>query len=270
MQNHLPDRPERDLAASWLLFAPIRERFVRPGVERGGCPRHGLTPVYARKLAGHAEAIFPGLNGVESSFTEPQLHAVTAAIVALRRHMDGHTAPPLSALIVRHFQGGAGPSFLRALLRSTEDLLDTCMRAEPQHIAAIDALFRVAGGEGFRDLIQHYEARALAQAIAGEDVVFPDILAFVNMHERQARDAQGQWRTERYEVWCPGYDFAKAYHQQCRAAARELAAGGVIVALPLEEEMLYMPENLVAHFTHFATGLALQLLSVAPKARHNS
>jgi hypothetical protein len=39
------------------------------------------------------------------------------------------------------------------------------VRFELQHVASLDALFRVAGGEGFRDLIRVYGAHLLEHAV---------------------------------------------------------------------------------------------------------
>lgn len=251
-----------DITARWQLFTSIRERFDRPGVERGGCPRHNLTPVYARKFGEHVTTIFPHLTRVEASFTAEQLQAVTAAILGFKQVITGRTAhPSLAEQIVHAYVTITRPYFLLALLKATEDVLIKFIQAEPHHAPALDALFRVAGSEGLRDLIRLYDAHALRHVVEHVEFAFPDILAFVNIHERPARNEHGRWHEERYEVWCPGYDFAKEYHQQCLRAAQELAHNhGVTSAPALESEVTQLPVDLVAHFTRFVQAATQHLI----------
>jgi hypothetical protein len=161
----------------------------------------------------------------------------------------------------RHYLTTTRPYFVRALLCATEDLLAGFLTASPEYAPVVDAIFCVAGSEGFRDLIRLYDARALEHAIAATASAFPDILAFVNIHERPARDAEGRWQDARYEVWCPGYDLAKECHQQCAQAARSLVEQYEITFTPpLSEEVLALPEDLVAHLTAFVRNRTTELI----------
>jgi hypothetical protein len=264
-QQHSPSRPwssamtnpPLELAARITAadhqFASVRQRFDRPGVERGGCPRAGVTPVYVRKFGDHATTIFPNLATVEASFDAEQLHAVTTTLLLLKGWITGHTEhAPLAERILDAYLSHTRPYFVAALLQATEAVLAAFLNAHPDHAPVIDAIFCVAGSEGFRDLVRLYDARALEHAGAATALTFPDILAFVNLHERVIRAADGTWQESRYEVWCPGYDLAKEYHQQCVQAAYALVDQHQIVFVPsLQEEVRMIPENLVTHFTTF-------------------
>jgi hypothetical protein len=108
------------------------------------------------------------------------------------------------------------------MLRATEDVLRDTVSAHPQLVAALDALFRVAGGEGVRDLIRFYCAHLLEHAVSNTDTPAPDLLAFVNTHDHMRRDQSGAPVNIRYEVWCPGNDFSRAYFSQCESGGRAL------------------------------------------------
>lgn len=256
------------IRAAYQLFAPIRQRFDRPGVERGGHIRAVVTPIYLRKFGEHTATIFPNLAGVEASFDAEQLRAVNAALVLLKGWMIGQTQQPaLADRIVDAYLRDTRPYYVAALLHATESMLVDFLTAQPDQAPALDAIFCVAGGEGFRDLVRLYDARALEHARAGTTPAFPDILAFVNLHERTIRADDGRWTEARYEVWCPGYDFAKEYHQQCLRAAHELVYSHQVVFVPsLEEEVQQLPNDLVAHFTSLVRAKTLGLMhdSLAP------
>jgi hypothetical protein len=250
MSDTAPNSSDPRIEAD-ALFASLHKRFSGPGNERGGCPRSGVTPIYARKFGEHAASIFPNLVGVESSFDNDQFRAVTATILALKAWMTGRSAAPcLADRIVDSYLQHSQPYFVAAMLRATDMCLVEFIAVAPEHAPAIDALFRVAGSEGFRDLVQFYDARVLDALTRNAECPFPDILAFVNLHERQVRDSAGRWQAMRYEVWCPGYDFAKEYHAQCIVAAQRLVHDhGIQQAQPYAEEMAMIPFDLVRHFT---------------------
>jgi len=262
----MSDSDERVQAAE-LLFEPIRRRFDAPGAERGGCVRAGVTPVYVRKFGEHAATVFPGLAAVESSFDEAQLRAVTASLVALKNWINGTAsaqratqrvprvpAGDLAALIERHFLAATRPYFLLALLRATEQALAEFMAASPADAPVIDAIFRVAGSEGVRDLIQLYAAHLLDQTAQGTPGGLPDILAFVNLHERPGPSPSAPATS--FEVWCPGYDLSKAFFGHCQRAARSLHDQGALVRIPtLAEETAQLPPSLVQHLNNFVRRL---------------
>lgn len=261
MTNPPPELAAR-IRAAYHQFASVRHRFEHPGVERGGCPRVGVTPIYVRKFGEHAATIFPNLSTVEASFDAEQLRAVTATLLLVKSWITGHTQQvPLAERIVGAYLSDTCPYFVAALLRATEAVLIGFLNAHPDHAPALDAIFCVAGSEGFRDLVRLYDARALEHASAATTLTFPDILAFVNMHERVSRSANGSWQESRYEVWCPGYDLAKEYHQQCVQAAHALIYQHQIVFVPtLEEEVSMLPDNLVSHFTTLVRAKTLELI----------
>jgi hypothetical protein len=241
--------------AAERLFEPVRRRFSAPGAERGGCVRAGVTPVYMRKFGEHAATVFPGLATVESSFDEAQLRAVTATLVALKNWLNGAApAGDLAALIERHFLTATRPYFLLALLRATEQTLAEFMAASPADAPVVDAIFLVAGSEGVRDLIQLYAAHLLDQTAQGAPGGLPDILAFVNLHERAGPTPSAP--VDRFEVWCPGYDLSKAFFGHCQRAARSLHDQGALARIPtLAEETAQLPPSLVQHLNSFVRRL---------------
>jgi hypothetical protein len=264
MSNNNPELRER-IATAHRQFAPIRQRFDRPGTERGGCPRAGVTPIYVRRFGEHAATIFPNLTTVEASFDAEQLRAVTATLLLLKGWVTGQGQQiSLRERIVKSYLAETRPYFVAALLRATEAMLDAFLSASPDHAPVVDAIFCVAGSEGFRDLIRLYDARALEHAATSAEHNFPDILAFTNMHERAVRGPDGQWQETRYEVWCPGYDLAKEFHQQCVGAAQSLVQEHRVQSAPgLQEEVTQLPPDLVAHLTRFARTRTLQVIQHA-------
>lgn len=247
-------QPHDELAATYKLFVPIRQRFTSSGVERGGYPRPGLTPVYIRKFGAHAATIFPNLSTVEASFTAEQLAVVMHAILLLKGWMTGAEGQPnLTTRILEHFHHTTHSYFALALLRSTEDLLAGCIKAHPAQAPVFDALFRVAGSEGLRDLIQLYGTRLLNQTLHGESAALPDILGFVNLHQRPPQTGSVTETGEQYEVGCPGHDFAKVFYHHCQAAASHLIKHEALDRIASREmELRSLPIDMVSHFTLFA------------------
>ena len=261
MTTQPPDLAAR-ISAAYHQFAAVRQRFDHAGADRGGCPRDGVTPVYVRKFGAHAATIFPNLTTVEASFDADQLRAVTSTLLLLKGWITGHAAHiSLAERIIDAYLRDTRPYFVPALLRATEAILTAFLIAHPDHAPVLDAIFCVAGSEGFRDLVRLYDARALQHASTATTIGFPDILAFVNLYERLSRTADGTWQELRYEVWCPGYDLAKVYHQQCVQAAQALIEQHQIVFVPsLQEEVSMIPDNLVRHFTSFVRTKTMQLI----------
>jgi hypothetical protein len=139
---------------------------------------------------------------------------------------------------------------IREQLRHTYDLF-----------ADIRRRFDGPGGEGIRDLIRLYCAHLLEHAIGDAETPAPDLLAFVNIHDHVRRDESGAPVNIRYEVWCPGNDFSRAYFSQCEAAARALVQQhGVRSAYPLHEEVRLLPPEISAYMTEFVQRLATPVL----------
>src|SRR5262249_25409659 len=133
--------------------------------------------------------------------------------------------------------------------------------AHPQLVAALDALFRVAGGEGIRDLIRFYCVHLLEHAISNAETPAPDLLAFVNTHDHMRPDQTGAPVNIRYEVWCPGNDFSRAYFGQCETAARALVEQhSVRSAYSLREEVRLLPPEISTYMTEFVQQLARPIL----------
>ncbi len=240
----LSDSTYQQLAATWALFTDIRARFDGPGEERGGHERVGVTPVYVKKFGPAVAQVFPEAQRftVESSFSAAQLAAVNATLVALKQHLCGQQGPAaLSAQIVVSYRSVTQPYYLKALLLSTEAALRAFMQQQPEHAAVLDAIFRVAGGEGLRDIVRVYGAHYLEQEIDGAELSIPDLLAFVDVHD-DTRMIDGTLQQVKYEVWCPGTDLAREVLRQCQAAVRTLVqAEAVHMALPLAAEVAALP-----------------------------
>lgn len=240
------------LQASYSLFAPIRAHFRGPGVERGGCPRHGMHAVYAKKYGEHLATIYPGINaiGVESSFDTNQLPAIMAALASLREVL----LPNLAHRIVEYAQASK-PYVLPAYLRSIEVALDHFAKRHPEQLAALDAVFCVAGGEGFRDLIVFHGGHLLEQAKAGALWTNIDIYSLVDLHDRHT--AEG---LEKFEVWCLGGDLAKAVLTEFQKAALMLVIQGW-QPQPLTKELALLPADLNRHFGQLVRNLLHKALA---------
>lgn len=249
-----------DMLANYQLFAPIRERFRGPGVERGGFVRTGLTPVNLRSFGEFAATIYPNLAHVEASFTSEQLAVCMQALTLLKGWVQGKFGhPALSERIVDTFRQTSKPYFGLAALRSSEEILAACIAAQPEHAPTFDAIFRVAGSEGMRDLIQFHATRLLGQSLTQEKPNFPDILGFVNLHERIDPNASFLAPSQQYEVWCPGQDLAKVFFQQCQKAAQGLIEHDQLhQAAPRESELGVLPVDLVSYLISFVHSHAKQ------------
>jgi hypothetical protein len=115
--------------------------------------------------------------------------------------------------------------------------------------------------EGIRDLIRFYCAHLLEHAISNAETPTPDLLAFVYTHDHVRRDQAGMPVNIRYEVWCPGNDFSRAYFSQCAAAAHTLVEQHVVrSAFPLHEEVGLLPPELSTYMTEFVQHLAKPIL----------
>jgi hypothetical protein len=258
------DAIREQLRHTYDLFADIRRKFDGPGIERGGHERAGFTPVYLKKFGAYAETILHNVKQytVEASFSDEQLTYVNGAIVVFRASMLGkEVGASLSERVVEHYLRTSHTYFLLAMLRATEDILRDMVSTHPQLVAALDALFRVAGGEGIRDLIRLYCAHLLEHTLNNAETPAPDLLAFVNVHDRVRRDETGASVNVKYEVWCPGNDFSRAYFSQCASAARTLVQGhGVRSAYPLYEEVRVLPPEISMYMTDFVQQLAKPVL----------
>jgi hypothetical protein len=251
-----------EILANYQLFAPIRERFQGSGVERGGFVRAGLTPVNLRTFGEYAATIYPNLAHVEASFTSEQLTVCMQALTLLKGWVQGKFSQlALSERIVDSFWQTSKPYFGLAALRSSEEILAACIAAQPEHAPTFDAIFRVAGSEGMRDLIQFHATRLLGQTLTQEKPDFPDILGFVNLHERIDPNASFLAPSQQYEVWCPGQDLAKVFFQQCQSAAQRLIEHDQLhQAAPRESELRALPVDLVSHLTSFVQAHAKEQL----------
>lgn len=139
---------------------------------------------------------------------------------------------------------------LLALLRAIEGCVDDVLTVHPEEAVVFDAIVRVAGGEGVRDLVCFFCAHLLEQAISGEEPTFPDLTGFADVHERVTHGAAGRPETTRYEVWCPGTDLSKAVFAQARAAALRLVhEHDVRFALSTREEAALLPARLPVYLT---------------------
>lgn len=250
-----------ELLANYQLFAPIREHFSQPGVERGGFVRAQLTPVNLRHYGEYGAIIHPQLSHVEASFNTEQLRVCMQALLLLKNHIQGKTGQTaLAEQIIGNYQH-TKPYFALAVLRSSEAIIAECIAANPAHAPSFDVIFRVAGSEGLRDLIQFYASRLLGQTLHNEDPNFPGILGFVNIHERIDPKAPPSAPMQQYEVWCPGHDLAKVYFQQCQSAAQHLIEHNQVhQAAPRESELRALPSDLVRHLTNFVQAQAAQQL----------
>ncbi len=244
-----------ELAHTEALFADIRAKFTGPGVERGGHERPGVVPIYVKKYGEYTSILYPDVQrfSVESSFSEAQLRYVNAALLALKEGVLGTSGDPaLAQRVTSCYLHSTRPHFMAAMLVALEDIIRAVVTRSPQLSHVIDAIFRIAGSEGIRDLVRMYCAHHLEQALAQATASMPDLLAFVDVHDREIVGADGATVQTKYEVWCPGTDLAKAIFRQCEAAAQDLVAShGVTFALSLQEEAALLPVDISRHMTAF-------------------
>lgn len=245
------------LQSSYDLFAPIRARFVGVGVERGGIERIGVVPVYVKRYGAYLPHVFPDIQHfrVESTFTPEQLELVNAALLAVKQQVN-HADDSLCQRIVEQFNHATKPYFLLATVRAVEAVLASTLHDQPQHGATLDAIFRVAGSEGIRDVIRLYGAHMLDHALNKTAPTIPDLLAFVHVHLRET--AHGNVHAE---VWCPGTDLAKAMlHHMHQAALMLVNEHDIKLSLALDMEARALPVDLVHHFTTFVQRRAHSML----------
>jgi hypothetical protein len=257
---------------TYALFADIRQRFDGPGVERGGHERTGVVPIYLKMAGDYAAQLFPELEKytVESSFSEEQQRHVNAATLALREAIAGKVGGvALAARVVQCYLRETQPYFMLAMLKALEQTLRDLLVARPQHVATLDAIFRVAGGEGMRDLVRLYCAHLLEKALEAAETRPPEITAFVDIHDREEYGASGELHKTRYEVWCPGTDLAKEIFRQCREAAQLLVGQHQVgEVVPIAEEVAVLPGEISRYMTRFLQSIAAPLLQthVGPPA----
>jgi hypothetical protein len=234
------------LRETYARFAPIRARFAGGSEERGGYERPGVTPIWTRKFGAYAQVLHEGVDRyvVEASFDHEQLADVQATLLLLKSTIDGTQHPTsLADRIVCCYKEETTPFWALALLRATEGLLRDVVALHPAQVCVLDAIMRVAGGEGLRDLIRFHGIRLLQQTKAQTVADFPDILAFVDVHHAQRQGTGGVLLHTKYEVWCPGYDLSKVFWAQCCRAATRLVQEHAATTTPsVEEEARQLPE----------------------------
>ena len=230
------------------LFQDIRQRFNSVAIERGGYERIGVTSMYVRKFGVRAYAFLAGAKTctVESSFTAEQEQYINESLTSLTGFIVGkHTNRSFADRVTHHYVQSTAPYFILAMLKSTEELLNEYLEAKPEDSAILDAIFRVAGGEGFRDLMRIYGARLLDGVLTNTKVSQPNTLAFVDIHDCYRKDNSGKTIPAKYVVWCPGRRLARAYLNQCQIAAQKLVhEHGVRFAPSTSEEFQVFPHEI--------------------------
>lgn len=142
---------------TYTLFQDIRQRFNSTAIERGGHERADITSMYVRKYGVKAYAFLGGAKtcSVESSFTKEQEQYINKTLTSLTGFIVGKNVNcSFADGVIHHYVYSTAPYFILAMLKSTEQLLNDYLEAKPEDSVILDAIFRVAGGEGFRDLIQ--------------------------------------------------------------------------------------------------------------------
>lgn len=252
------------LQYTYTLFEPIRARFRRGSVRRGGHDRPDATPIYARRFGVDPATLFKEVKGygVESSYTVEQEQIVMESLTLLRTFVAGdEERPPFAEHVVQAYLTRTAPSFTLALLRATEALLSEVVGVHPEEAATFDAIFRVAGGEGFRDLIRIYGPRLLEAALDRQEMAQPDILTFVDVHDGVRREPSGTSIPFKYEVWCPGRTLARTYLNQAQHAATTLVREhGVTLAPTLRQELLNFPQEVSGYLNEFVQNLLTPIL----------
>ncbi len=242
-----PDPIYARLHHTYTLFDNIRHKFNGAAIERGGYERIGLTSMYVSKFGAKAYAFLGGAKtcSVESSFTEEQEQYINETLTSLTGFIVGkHANKQLADRVIHHYVHSTAPYFILAMLKSTEELLNDYLKAKPEDSAVLDAIFRVAGGEGFRDLMRIYGARLIDEVLTNTKVSQPN-LAFVDIHDCYRQDESGETVIVKYEVWCPGRRLARAYLNQCQIAAQKLVREhGVSFAPSTSEEFQLFPHEI--------------------------
>lgn len=239
---------EARLHYTYTLFQNIRQRFNGAAIERGGYERTGVTSMYVSKFGARAYAFLGGAKTctVESSFTEEQEQYINETLTSLTGFIVGkHANCSLADRVTHYYVHSTAPYFIFAMLKSTEELLNDYLNAKPEDSVILDAIFRVAGGEGFRDLMRIYGTHLLDGVLTNTKVSQPNSLAFVDIHDRYCKDDSGKTVTAKYEVWCPFRRLARAYLNQCQIAAQKLVREhGVSFAPSTSEEFKVFPHEI--------------------------
>ncbi|MCL1475367.1 hypothetical protein [Argonema antarcticum] len=252
------------LQYTYTLFKNIRHKFNGAAIERGGYERTGVTSMYVRKFGVKAYAFLGDAKKctVESSFTEEQEQYINETLSSLTAFIVGQKAKcSLAERVIYYYVHSTAPYFILAILKSTEEMLNEYLQAKPEDSAILDAIFRVAGGEGFRDLMRIYSPRLIDAVLANKKVSQPNTLAFVDIHDRYCKDDSGKTILAKYEVWCPGRTLARAYLNQCQIAAQELVdKHGVSFAPSIIEEFQVFPYELSIYMKQFVQNIVSPLL----------
>ncbi|MBD1909781.1 MULTISPECIES: hypothetical protein [unclassified Leptolyngbya] len=265
MKNALPpDAIHARLQYTYTLFHDIRQKFNKNAVERGGYERADVTSMYVRKYGVKAYAFLGGAKNcaVESSFTEEQERYIDETLTSLTGFIVGKYATcSFADRVTHHYVHTTAPYFVLAMLGSTEALLNEYLNAKPEDAAILDAIFRVAGGEGFRDLMRIYGADLLDGVLTNKKVSQPKTLAFVDLHDCYRKDDSGKTLPGKYEVWCPGRSLARAYLNQCQIAAQTLAnQHGVRFAPSTSEEFQAFPQEISIYMKQFLQAMISPIL----------
>ncbi|HEY9672287.1 MAG TPA: hypothetical protein V6D11_12640 [Waterburya sp.] len=252
------------LQYTYSLFQDIRQRFNGAAIERGGYERTGVTSKYVRKFGVRAYAFLAGAKTctVESSFTEEQEEYINETLTSLTGLIVGkHANCSFADRVTHYYVHSTAPYFILAMLKSTEEMLYDYLEAKPEDSAILDAIFRVAGGEGFRDLMRIYGARLLDGVLTNTKVLQPNSLAFVDIHDCYRKDDSGKTVAAKYEVWCPGRRLARAYLNQCQIAAQKLVhEHGVRFAPSTSEEFQVFPQETSIYMKQFLQDIVSPVL----------
>jgi hypothetical protein len=254
------EETRQHLLYTYSLFQPVRKKFDGPNAVRGGYERKQIEPVLNRKFKTDAE---DGVKySVEASYTDEQLKYVNDTLIDLKGFIAGRRGGSLLAeQIVYHYLSGTAPYFTLAMLKATEEAVREFIGAKPRHAIVLDAIFRVAGGEGFRDLIRIYGTRLLENALTATEAELPGIFAFIDVHDCYRKDQAGKTIEVKYEVWCPGRSLAKIYFDQCKIAASTLVKEHNVRYSPSSrEEFQAFPSEISVYMRQFLQQLIKPVL----------
>jgi hypothetical protein len=254
------DEIRQQLQITHQLFQSVRKKFDGPNAVRGGYERPLIAPVMIRKFKTDVQDDVK--YSVEASYTEEQLNYVNDTLIELKGFIAGRRGGKVLAdSIVYQYLHGTAPYFMLAMLKATEDTLTDFIKVKPQHAIVLDAIFRVAGGEGIRDLIRIYGTRLLENAIHNTDASLPGIFAFIDTHDCYRKDAAGRSIEVKYEVWCPGRSLAKIYFDQCKIAADKLVKDHNVQYSPSSrEEFQAFPSEISVYMREFMQQLLAPVL----------
>jgi hypothetical protein len=220
--------------------------------------------MYVHKYGKKASAFLGGAKTcpVESSFTDEQELYINETLTSLTSFIVGKQAThSLADRVIHHYVHSTAPFFVLAMLKSTEEMLNEYVGAKPEDSAILDAIFRVAGGEGFRDLMRIYGVRLLDGILTNTKVSLPNSLAFVDIHDCYRKDDSGRIAPAKYEVWCPGRRLARAYLNQCQIAAQNLVhKHGVRFAPSASEEFQVFPQEISVYMKQLLQSIIAPVL----------